>query len=178
MKYAILLDSGPLGKVLHQGEKFRLEVSKLEQFAKTEGISLLIPEIIEREIKEELVARGFAKSLSKLKKMREQKRIIDLRDEDRVLAQAIEEKLAKEGNRVSEEIPSNDGILTAQAINLKISNKYTEVIILTENIRDLDRLANTNVKVWDYNKLIEILQNEIGINLTNLVETVELVRVK
>jgi predicted nucleic acid-binding protein len=171
MTYAILLDSGPLGKMVHQERTYIEPTRLLEKFAKDNGISLLIPEIIEMELKKELVNRGFVKSIRKLNKFGQQDRIIKLTQDDRLLAKEIENNLRKEGKSISKEIPSNDGILAAQAINLKISQEYEKVIILTENIKHITKLVKNDgvgVIVWDYEILINNLNSNIETNILNV----------
>jgi len=169
MNCAILLDSGPLGKCVHQRETYQEEISLLNHFAKTEGISILVPEIIEMELKEELLKQNFIKSISKLNKFKRQNRIIPLNDSDRSLSIAIENDLKSQGQQVASTIPSNDGILVAQAINLELSDQYNRVIILTENTKDILALSNQQIAVWDYSEVISQLTNNIEIDLVNLV---------
>ena len=169
MNCAILLDSGPLGKFVHQRETYQEEISLLNHFAKTEGISILVPEIIEIELKEELLKQNFIKSISKLNKFKRQNRIIPLNDSDRILSIAIENDLKSQGQQVASTIPSNDGILVAQAINLELSDQYNRVIILTENTKDILALSNQQIVVWDYSEVISQLTNNIEIDSVNLV---------
>jgi len=169
MNCAILLDSGPLGKFVHQKQTYQEEISLLNNFAKAEGISIFIPEIIEIELKEELLKQNFIKSISKLNKLKQQDRIIPLNDSDRSLSIAIEEDLKTQGQQVSSTIPSNDGILVAQAINLKLSGQYKWVIILTENTKDILPLSNKQITIWDYSEVIFKLTNNIQIDLVNVV---------
>lgn len=169
MNCAILLDSGPLGKFVHQKQTYQQEISLLNDFAKTKGISILVPEIIEIELKEELLKWNFVKSISKLNKFKRQGRIIPLNDSDRSLSIAIENDLKTQGQRVASTIPSNDGILVAQAINLRLSGQYNHVIILTENTKDILALSNQQIAVWDYSEVMSQLTNNIEIDLINLV---------
>lgn len=169
MNCAILLDSGPLGKFVHQRETFQAEISLLNNFAKAEGISILVPEIIEIELKEELLKRDFIKSISKLNKFKRQDRIIPINDSDRSLSIVIEEDLKSQGQQVASSIPSNDGILVAQAINLKLSRRYQRVIILTENTKHLLALSNKQIAIWDYSEVISKLTNDIQLDLVNVV---------
>lgn len=167
MNCAILLDSGPLGKFVHQKETYQEEISLLNDFAKTKGISILVPEIIEIELKEELLKRDFVKSISKLNKFKRQDRVIPINDSDRSLSIAIENDLKTQGQQVASTIPSNDGILVAQAINLRLSGQYNHVIILTENTKDILALSNQQIAVWDYSEVISQLTNNIEIDLAN-----------
>lgn len=169
MNYAILLDSGPLGKFVHQRNTYQEQISLLNHFAKTEGISILVPEIIEIELKEELLKRDFIKSISKLNKFKRQDRIIPLNDSDRSLSIVIEEDLKSQGQQVASTIPSNDGILVAQAINLKLSGQYKQVIILTENTKDILTLSNKQITIWDYSEVIYKLTHDLEIDSLNLV---------
>ncbi|AFZ50738.1 hypothetical protein [Dactylococcopsis salina] len=169
MNCAILLDSGPLGKFVHQRETFQAEISLLNNFAKAEGISILVPEIIEIELKEELLKRDFIKSISKLNKFKRQDRIIPINDSDRSLSIVIEEDLKSQGQQVASTIPSNDGILVAQAINLKLSGQYKQVIILTENTKDILTLSNKQITIWDYSEVIYKLTHDLEIDLVNFV---------
>lgn len=169
MNYAILLDSGPLGKFVHQRNTYQEEISLLNRFAKAEGISILVPEIIEIELKEELLKRDFIKSISKLNKFKRQDRIIPINDSDRSLSIVIEEDLKSQGQQVVSSIPSNDGILVAQAINLKLSRRYQRVIILTENTKHLLALSNKQIAIWDYSEVISKLTNNIQLDLVNVV---------
>ncbi|AFZ45144.1 hypothetical protein PCC7418_3020 [Halothece sp. PCC 7418] len=169
MNCAILLDSGPLGKFVHQRNTYQEQISLLNNFAKAEGISILVPEIIEIELKEELLKRDFIKSISKLNKFKRQDRIIPLNDSDRSLSIVIEEDLKSQGQQFASTIPSNDGILVAQAINLKLSGQYKRVIILTENTKDILTLSNKQITVWDYSEVISKLTHDLEIDLVNLV---------
>ena len=155
MSDAVLLDSGPLGKMVHQQSTFEEEIKLLENYAKTRGISLLVPEIIKRELSIELSNCGFTQSLRKLRKMENQRRIIKLIDPDDFdIATELETELTKIGLPISENLPSNDGILVAQAINLKASEEYDRVIILTENVRHISRLITKEIYVWEYKQAI------------------------
>ncbi|MBR8830572.1 MAG: hypothetical protein N5P05_003899 [Chroococcopsis gigantea SAG 12.99] len=163
---AVLLDSGPLGKMVHQQSTFEDEIQALESYAKNKGISLLVPEIIERELSGELSRCGFIKSLRKLNKMRNQGRIINLIEpDDYDIATILETELALTGSPISINIPSNDGILVAQAIHLKASQQYNRVIILTENVRHISKLLTKEIYIWDYKQAISDCDENSEMNL-------------
>ena len=134
MKRAIVIDSGPLGDIVHP--KLRPDVAKWLQFIKAEKIALRVAEISDYELRRNFLLEGLQKSVNNLQKFRQTKRFIPITSLMMIEAAELWAWLRQRGQATAgDKTLDGDVILAAQALSLKDS---FDEIILSLRIQSID----------------------------------------
>ena len=166
MTWVVLPDSGPLGKLIHPNPDLHQPASEFYHFLKEKGFLFLVPETVHDETQRKIEKSNFTYSDRQLRKFIKRKQFLELLPEDADLARLMEEKLKNIGEPITDpsRIPSPDGRLMGQAINLLKNSNHEKVIILTENYKDFIRLLKVcenqqKIDIWDYKDALTDLGN-------------------
>lgn len=148
----VLLDSGPLGEII--SPKPKGYIKDWLSFIKQNKISLRVPEIIDYEIRRNLILSNLGKSERRLNQYRNRKEFIHLNSEILICACEIWAELRRIGQpTASKERLDIDVLLIAQAISQ--TDSFEEVIIVTTNVKHLIRCIEYGIQVWDWQQALQ-----------------------
>jgi len=135
---AVILDTGPLGRVTHP--KAQPEVTEWYQRCLEEGIQFVVPEIADYELRRELVRADLKESIRRLDALGEAVRYAPLTTSVMRRATELWARMRDEHTPTADDKAlDGDVILAAQAEAL--AGDYGEVVIATENVGHLDRMV-------------------------------------
>lgn len=156
----VLLDTGPLGAVVHTNVKEN--VKGWANFLREQRIALRVPEITDYELRRELILKGFIKSLRKLDQYRRTKRFLPITSQATFEAADLWAESRRSGSPTSEDASLNgDAILAGQAICLL--SEFDEVIIVSENVDHLRTFSYCGFKIWLWRQaLVDYTHQEIN----------------
>lgn len=146
MNIVVLLDSTPLGQITHPNIK--PEIRNWLQNLNEQNIFLLIPEIVDYELRRQLLLNNREKSISRLDAFIKN-RLILINRETILKACELWAWIRQQGLPTADSKNiDGDVILVAQAILQK--EFYDQVIIVTENVKHLSRfnIYGINVTSW------------------------------
>ncbi|KYC37357.1 hypothetical protein WA1_48005 [Scytonema hofmannii PCC 7110] len=150
-KNLVLLDSGPLGWIIHGTSKKERVIRCQQWFRKILSCSIVyIPEITDYEVRRELIHQKLEKSIERLDKLKslENIRYAPITTEIMLKAAGLWGWARSTGQQTAgEEALDGDVILSATAIIMS-QNEGTTVIIATTNVGHLQRY-HTDTKHWE-----------------------------
>lgn len=143
MSRVIVLDTGPLGELVHRKERPAIRKWLREQLIA--GTQVRVPDICDYELRRELILNNFTESIQMLDELREALGTIPLTPEILLEASELWASIRKQGLPTApKEALDGDVILAAQALSLR--SKFDEAIIATTNVGHLTRMVTA--KVW------------------------------
>lgn len=146
MSRSILLDAGPLGLVTHPRVEQNREAALWLRGLLSAGVSVLVPEISDYEIRRELLRAGRTRGLSRLDSLAEDLGYLPLTTEALRLAARFWADARNQGQpTASDESLDADVILAAQAATLR-GDTDDGVVIATTNPRHLSRFVDA--RLW------------------------------
>lgn len=150
-KEIVLLDSGPLGWIVHLTSRKEI-VIKCQQWFKTitKNYLVCIPEIVDYEVRRELIHKKLTKSIERLDELKGLKNIDYIPITTEIILKAAElwGWAHSTGQQTAgKEALDGDVILAATAI-ITSQNEGKKVIIATTNVSDLQRY-HTDTKYWE-----------------------------
>ncbi len=138
MTRAVILDTGPLGRIAHP--KAQVEVAEWYRRCLEAGIQFVVPEIADYELRRELVRADLKQSLQRLDALGKAVRYVPLTTSVMRRAAQLWARMRNEHTPTADDKAlDGDVILAAQAEAL--AGDYGEVVIATENIGHLDRMV-------------------------------------
>ncbi len=150
MTKAILLDSTPLGQITHP--KVKPEIREWLEKINQENINLLIPEIVDYELRRQLLLNNRFKSIARLDALIEN-RLVLINRETILKACELWAWIRQQGLPTADKNNiDGDVILSAQAILQK--QFYQEVIIVTENVKHLSRFCVYGIIVEKWSEIL------------------------
>jgi len=158
MNRVAVIDSGLLGEIIKRHPS--ADVTRWIEFMVENEIVLRIPEIIDYEIRRELILQDLKgnsearKSLSKLNRYRQTNRLIPL-EPSITFTDACELWANLRFNSQPTADIKNidvDVILVTQALSIK--KDFDEIIIVTGNLSDLRRFSHLGIKIWDWKQAL------------------------
>jgi predicted nucleic acid-binding protein len=144
----ILFDSGPLGlAVCRTGTKGLAEFGTRLAELEMAGVSILIPAVIDYEVRRELVRIGATAKLRKLERLRERFRILPVSGAAWLRAAEFWALLRRMG------LPTgSDAALDADAVlagcAATVGRPGDEVVIASSNVRHLSRFPGIDAREW------------------------------
>ncbi|MEL6161219.1 MAG: nucleic acid-binding protein [Cyanobacteria bacterium J06623_5] len=144
MSRLIVLDSGPLGFVTNpKGKQLSIACQQWLENLLRRGEKVAIPEIVDYEIRRELIRANFINSLHRLDNFKQTLESIPIETETMLLAAALWADIRKRGRPTADsKALDGDVILAAQARLLK--KDFTEVIVATTNLKHLSLLTKAD----------------------------------
>lgn len=137
MTKAILVDSTPLGQITHP--KVKPEIREWLEKINQQNINLLIPEIVDYELRRQLLLNNRFKSIARLDALIKN-RLVLINRETILKACELWAWIRQQGLPTADKNNiDGDVILSAQAILQK--QYYHEVTIVTENVKHLSRFC-------------------------------------
>ena len=150
MNKVVLVDSTPLGQITHP--KIKPEVRNWLQNLNNQEIQLLIPEIVDYELRRQLLLNNRIKSIKRLDNLIKD-RLIFINRETILKACELWAWIRQQGLPTADkENIDGDVILSAQAILQK--EMYDEVIIITENVKHLSRFCSYGISVIKWSETL------------------------
>ena len=140
MRQAIVLDSGPLGLLTHpSGSASARECTEwLAGLLIEPDVAVILPEIIDYEIRREIIRAGFRYGLIELNSLKSRLTYLRLTTEALLLAAELWARVRTQGRQTTGDKELDiDVILAAQA--LLLSADYDTVVIATTNVGHLSR---------------------------------------
>lgn len=139
MSRLILLDSGPLGMVIHPKAKgISLECQLWLKSLLRRGEKIAIPEIADYEVRRELLRAGLSRSPHRLDNLKLTLEYIPIRTETMLLASRLWAEARRTGKPTADDKAlDGDVILCAQARLL--GDETTEIMVATTNVAHLSR---------------------------------------
>lgn len=132
MSQPVMLDSGPLGQISHADPSRHAEIKAWFDLLLARDIPVLIPAIVDFEVRRSLILAERSRSLARLDALQLQAALLPITNHDLRLAARLRALSRKQGRSVGDPKELNaDVILAAQAINLP------HAVIATENIGHL-----------------------------------------
>jgi predicted nucleic acid-binding protein len=151
MKSVAFLDSGVLGEILKSPPN--PDTLKWLNFVKNQKISLRVAEIIDYELRRNLILEGLQKSINKLNQFKQKKQFIFITSESLLEASEIWAKLRVDAKATADiKNIDVDVILAAQAFSQKPN--FEEIIIVTTNASDISRFTYLGIQVWDWKQAL------------------------
>jgi toxin FitB len=147
---AVVLDSTPLGQITHpkSDPQVKLWLNSLNQ----PDINLFIPEIIDYELRRQLLLDNRKKSLERLDALIKN-RLIALDRNCLLMACELWAWIRKQGLPTADKLSlDGDVILVAQSLSLK--KNYNEIIIVTENIKHISRFSSHGLVVVEWSETL------------------------
>ena len=139
MAKEIMLDTGPLGMITHPRPNPAI-VDWFKQLLQA-GVSFLIPEIADYEVRRELLRAGRHKGVERLDQLKDATSYVPLRTAAVLRAAEFWAKARNEGYPTADDKAlDGDVILAAQAVIA--SDSGTTVVIATTNVGHLVRFAD------------------------------------
>lgn len=146
MSRTILLDAGPLGLVTHPRVERNREAALWLRGLLAAGVSVLVPEISDYEIRRELLRADRIRGLSRLDRLAEDLGYLPLTTEALRLAARFWADARNQGQpTASDESLDADVILAAQAATLQ-GDTDDGVVVATTNPRHLSRFVDA--RLW------------------------------
>ena len=143
MSDVVLLDSGPLSKLIHP--RADEEITSWFVGAQRSGYDLRVPEICDCEVRRELIRAALTKSVDRLDALSNLLGYVAITTDTMRLAATYWAAARNEGRQTADDkVLDADMILCAQAGSL--SGAGQNVVIATENISHLSLFANA--KHW------------------------------
>jgi toxin FitB len=144
----ILLDTGPLGMLVHKNPRPEIKMWSRAQLAAR--VELRIPDICDYELRRKLIHVDSTRSIQKLDELREDYGVIAITTDILMESSHLWSAIRKVGLATAPpDALDGDVILMAQARS--IENLFDEVIIATTNVGHLNRLSTPKiiVKRWE-----------------------------
>lgn len=153
-----LIDSGPLGDIIKPHPS--ADVVRWVHFVKENKIALRVPEIIDYELRRELILQGLKgnsdsyKSIGNLNKYRRTKRFIPLEPSVTLTDACDIWANLRNNNQGTADIKNIDVdvILVTQALSMK--KDFEEIIVITGNLSDIRRFCHLGIRVWDWKQAL------------------------
>lgn len=144
MKRLILLNSGPLGMVTNpKAVGSTLDCQLWLKSLLRRGERVAIPEIVDYEVRRELIRAGLLKSLRRLDSLKQTLDYIPIQTDTMLLAADLWAEARKTGQPTADaKALDGDVILSAQARLLR--TELTEVIVATTNVGHLARFITAS----------------------------------
>lgn len=137
----ILLDSAPLGLLSHPAQT--PDVLAIAQWARAcvaAGHFIYVPEVIDYEVRRELLRAGKATGLSRLDRLKTQFRYLPITTDAMLRAAELWAQSRRSGAPSGDPNKIDiDAILAAQALTLDAPPR--EVVVVTPNVRHLSRFV-------------------------------------
>lgn len=128
----ILLDTGPLGRITHPKEKENNEIAKWCKEVLAKGISVVIPEIADYELRRNLILEELNESIIRLDELEQDLWYLPINTDIMRKASELWAVARKAGKLTADPKELNgDVILAAQALSIN-------GIVATENVSHLD----------------------------------------
>lgn len=127
-----MLDTGPLGRIAHPRPNLEI-ITWFQGMLNTER-EIIIPEIVDYELRRSLILEGLTKSIKRLDELKRLLRYSPIKTEIMLKAAELWAEVRKTGMPTADPKElDGDVILAAQAID-------AEAIVVTENVGHLNRL--------------------------------------
>lgn len=150
MTKAILVDSTPLGQITHP--KVKPEIREWLEKINQQNINLLIPEIVDYELRRQLLLNNRFKSIARLDALIKN-RLVLINRETILKACELWAWIRQQGLPTADSNNiDGDVILSAQAILQK--QFYQEVTIVTENVKHLSRFCVYGIIVEKWSEIL------------------------
>lgn len=142
MTSIIVLDTGVLGRAVHQNAAVRTPLLAWISNHVSKGDGFRIPEIADYELRRELIRSNFAQSIADLNSLKVGLGFIPL-DTQTMLDAAALWAVAREGGQPTAHDHALDGdvILCAQSIRLQGAHPNNTVVVATTNVGHLARFV-------------------------------------
>ncbi|VXD23108.1 PIN domain-containing protein [Planktothrix serta PCC 8927] len=156
MSKVILLDSGPLGTIVHpkykhEKREYHVEIREWLEYLNQNDFELRIPEIIDYELRRNLLLENLNKSIDRLDLL--QNLLIPLERKTMLKAAQLWAEIRKQGKGGSHpKSLDGDAILVAQAIGQK--DFFEQVIIVTTDLKDLSRFPNHGISIYEWPNIL------------------------
>ena len=138
MNRPVLLDSGPLGRIVHPRPNPEM-VAWLEQLLES-GATVILPEIADYEVRRNLLLEGLTKSVARLNQLKKALNCLPLTTEAMLRAAEVWADARRRGLPTADaKALDGDAILAAQALE-------AGAIVATEDVGHLPRIAEA--KHW------------------------------
>lgn len=155
MTRAVLLDSGPLGQVVHPRRDSK--ITKWLKMLQEQSYKLRVPEIADYEVRRELVRLKRNKSINRLNQLARYN-LIPLDTDTMRTAAELWANIRTEGQpTASDDSLDGDVILAAQAI-LQLNN-FDEVVVVTTNLNHISRFESAGIQVQDWQQILDNLDD-------------------
>ncbi len=155
MTRVVLLDSGPLGQVVHP--KRGSKITKWLKMLQEQSYKLRVPEIADYEVRRELLRLKRNKSINRLNQLARYN-LIPLDTDTMRTAAELWANIRTEGQpTASDDSLDGDVILAAQAI-LQLSN-FDEVVVVTTNLNHISRFESAGIQVQDWQQILDNLDD-------------------
>jgi predicted nucleic acid-binding protein len=141
MSRLILLDSGPLGMATHPKAKgLPLECQQWLRSLLQRGEKVALPEIVDYEVRRELIRAGLLRSLRRLDDFKQTLEYLPIQTDTMLLAASLWAEARTTGQPTADpKALDGDVILSAQA-RLRMDNTTT-VVVATTNVAHLSRFV-------------------------------------
>jgi hypothetical protein len=150
MTKAVLVDSTPLGQITHP--KIKPEIRNWLRAINEQGIDLLIPEIVDYELRRQLILDNREKSIRRLNSLIRD-RLILIDRETLLKACDLWAWVRRQGLPTADKQNiDGDVILVAQAILQK--KFYDEVSIVTENVKHISRFSSYDILIVQWSEVL------------------------
>lgn len=147
----VILDSKPLGEICNPLNRDR--VKPLIQFLREQKIFLRVAEITDYELRRELQLQGLQKGINNLDKFRQRQQIIPIDSASLLIATDLWAEIRKTGQPTADKKNIDcDVIMVAQALQLR--QQFSQIIILTIDVKDLIRFKKFGIEVWDWKQAL------------------------
>jgi predicted nucleic acid-binding protein len=136
MNKVVVLDSGPLGKIVHP--RLSKDISGWLLQLLDAGVKIVLPEIADYEIRRSCLLIDSQKSIARLDDLKSTLTYLPINTEAMLTAAQLWASVRKQGFRTADDKAiDGDVILAAQAIQV-------QGIVATENVKHLSRLVDAD----------------------------------
>lgn len=141
MSVVVFLDAGPLGLITNpRASPEARECSQWMEGLLLSGIQIVIPEIVDYEVRRELLRAGKAEGIERLNALKEVLDYIPITTPMMLKAAEFWAQARRQGRPTADDkAPDADVILAAQAATL--GEREEEVVIATTNVAHLSRFV-------------------------------------
>ena len=156
MSKVILLDSGPLGTIVHpkckhEKREYDVEIREWLEYLNQNNFELRIPKIIDYELRRNLLLENLNQTIDRLDLL--QNFLIPLDRKTMLKAAHLWAEIRKQGKGGSHpKSLDGDAILLAQAIGQK--DFFEKVTIVTTDLKDLSRFPNHEISIYEWPNIL------------------------